>query len=400
MPAPRRVAVMLGIDVPLKRHVDMLAGTQQYAIEHGWYSIIDEYADATLPPRPNGSLPYDGIIARATTKLARRAARLGVPVVNVWVASPAWRVVPSVHGDHAAIGRLHAEHLLSRGFIRFACLRTDRGRAQQTEVDAFNRTIAAAGFPCLEAAVGQDTPQSLGGWRRTQRTIHSWMDRWEPSIGVYVGNDACARLVVQACHNRGWRVPADVAVTGGQNEEVYCEHLRPTLTSVEAGFTRIGYEAARLLDRLMDGQRPPPGPILVPPRGLVVRESTDFFAVDDELIAAALAFIATNCHKPIAPAHVARAMVTELRTLQRRFRASLARPIAAEIRRVRIERAKRLLTETKRSMAEIARDAGFGNAIRLCEVFRREVGTAPGDYRRQRESSQGNRTRSFKAAGH
>lgn len=394
MPAPRRVAVMLGIDFALKRHVDMLAGTQQYAVEHGWYSIIDEYADATLPARPNGSLPYDGIIARATTKLALRAARLGVPVVNVWVASPVWKVLPNVFPDHAAIGRLHAEHLLSRGFIRFACLRTDRGRAQQIEVDAFTRTIAAAGFPCLEAAVHHDGPQSLSNWRGTQRTIASWMARWEPSIGVYVvGHDAYARLVVQACHNRGWRVPADVAVTGGQNEEVYCEHLRPTLTSVEAGFTRIGYEAARLLDRLMDGQPPPPGPTLLQPRGLVVRESTDFFAVDDELIAAALAFIAANCHKPIAPAHVARAVFTELRTLQRRFRASLARPIATEIRRVRIERAKRLLTETKKSMAEIARDVGFGRAIRLSEIFRREVGTTPGDYRRQRAPSQGKRSR-------
>jgi len=34
-------------------------------------------------------------------------------------------------------------------------------------------------------------------------------------------------------------------------------------------------------------------------------------------------------------------------------------------------------------MAEIARDVGFGKAVRLSEIFRREVGTTSGDYRRQ-----------------
>jgi len=46
----------------------------------------------------------------------------------------------------------------------------------------------------------------------------------------------------------------------------------------------------------MDGKKPPSNPILLPPQGLVVRESTDFFAVEDELVAAALEFISKNSH--------------------------------------------------------------------------------------------------------
>jgi len=63
----------------------------------------------------------------------------------------------------------------------------------------------------------------------------------------------------------------------------------------------------------------------------------------------------------------------------------LDRPIATEIRRVRIERAKRELTQSNRSLAEIARDVGFGEAMRMYEVFRRELGTTPSDYRKQRQ---------------
>ena len=71
---------------------------------------------------------------------------------------------------------------------------------------------------------------------------------------------------------------------------------------------------------------------------------------------------------------MARAVTTETRTLQRRFRKHLNRPIATETRRVRIERAKRELTQSKRLLSEIARDTGFGEPMRMYEVFCRELG--------------------------
>ncbi|MDP6447104.1 MAG: substrate-binding domain-containing protein [Pirellulaceae bacterium] len=43
------------------------------------------------------------------------------------------------------------------------------------------------------------------------------------------------------------------------------------MTSYELGYERVGYEAARLLHQLMDGEQPPSEPILLPPQGLVVR---------------------------------------------------------------------------------------------------------------------------------
>jgi LacI family transcriptional regulator len=46
------------------------------------------------------------------------------------------------------------------------------------------------------------------------------------------------------CRQQGWRVPHDVAIIAGMNEESLCEHPRPSLTSVELGYDRIGYEAA------------------------------------------------------------------------------------------------------------------------------------------------------------
>jgi len=68
------VAVMLDLKWPYKRHADVFAGMQRHCQERGWELCIDEYADDTIPVRPAKRVPYDGVIARATRKLARRAA--------------------------------------------------------------------------------------------------------------------------------------------------------------------------------------------------------------------------------------------------------------------------------------------------------------------------------------
>ena len=382
---PRRVAFMLDLEWPYKRHTGIFAGTQRYAQEQGWESTIDEYVAEKLPARRTKSIPYDGVIGRATRKLVERAARLGLPVVNVWHSSPVRGQLPGVFPDCVAVGRLRAEHLLARGLRRFAALgHEDRGF--KIEVAAFQAAVNEAGFPCAAATLALHPRRTYVSWREHQQRIDSLMSKWRPPIGVFAFSEHVGRMVTQMCRQRGWRVPHDVAIIAGRNEESLCEYPRPSLTSVELGYDRIGYEAARMLDRLMDGDAPPTEPILLPPQGLVVRESTDFFAIDDPVMSAALEFIAANSQRhQIGADDVARAVNIGLRTLQRQFREYLDRPITAEIQRVRIERAKRELAQSKRPIYEIARDVGFGRAMRMYEVFRRELGVTPREYRKKRQ---------------
>ncbi len=314
MPKRRRVAVMLDLEVSLRRHTSQFAGAQKYALQHDWELIIDEYADETLSARCGNSVPYDGVIARASLKLAQRAARLRIPVVNLWFNSPAKDLLPGVFPDFAAIGRLRAEHLLTRGLSRFAAL-VSKTDSQDTEVKAFRDTVGEAGYPCAVTRIPLAPSQTVATWRQAQQSIAKAFDGWELPIGVYVGSESVGRHVAQLCRGRGLRVPEDVAIIAGYNEETLCVQPSPTLTSVEVGGQRIGYEGAQLLHRLMDGKSPPDEPLLLPPQGLVVRESTDLCAVKDDLVAAALAFISANAHRRIGPDAVARAVGAEVRTL-------------------------------------------------------------------------------------
>jgi DNA-binding LacI/PurR family transcriptional regulator len=86
-------------------------------------------------------VPYDGIIARASKQLAEQAARHNLPLVNVWLRSPAGDMLPGVFGDFAAAGRMRAGHLLARGFRNFAALVSRRDLAHDLEGREFLRRV-------------------------------------------------------------------------------------------------------------------------------------------------------------------------------------------------------------------------------------------------------------------
>ncbi|NQU22801.1 MAG: helix-turn-helix transcriptional regulator [Candidatus Nealsonbacteria bacterium] len=105
--------------------------------------------------------------------------------------------------------------------------------------------------------------------------------------------------------------------------------------------------------------------------------------VDEEIVSTAIQFILQNAQKSVGVDEVAAAACTSRRTLETRFEQHLGRTVSAEIRRVRIDHAKRLLAGSKMSIAQIAQVVGFGTAQYMARVFRREADVSPSEYRRQ-----------------
>ena len=52
-------------------------------------------------------------------------------------------------------------------------------------------------------------------------------------------------------------------------------------------------------------------------------------------------------------------------------------------RRIRVDEARRLLSNTERPIADIALETGFTDQSHLTRVFRRVLGETPGDFRRR-----------------
>ncbi len=406
MPTPRRIGIALDYHLLYKHHTDTFAGLKRYADERQWHTVHDDWIVETITTSPRRRPAYDGVVARvnpAHVGLVDATADAGIPLINVMSGSPARDVLPGVFPDYEHAGRMRAEHLISRGFHRLALMASMDSQPYRLQAAGFTAAAAAEGCPVAFITLSETWGDTLPLYRKNLARLRAWMDEWRLPVGVAVGNDNFARVVAQMVLERGWRVPEDVALIGCHNEEKLCETSRPTLSSLELGFERVGYEAGRLLESLMDeaeaarakkrraplGRRtgaPPAGPIhiIVPPIGVVARESTDFYAADDAMVAAAHDFIAKQCHTRIGVEDVAATLCVSPRNLQKRFTDVLRRTVAEEIRRVRLEKAKRELTSSNRSVHEVARRAGFTCNTRMTEVFKREMGVTPLQYRKQR----------------
>ncbi len=386
MARQRRMAVMLELEWPYKRHHEVFAGIMHYAQQRGNWECIPELFAGSPPGAERSQAPYDGVIARVTRPLAEWARGAGIPLVNVWFSSPVTDV-PLVAPDIAAAGRMAAEHLMARGFRHFGFLGIARQKPIKVQLGGFRAALAESGFSCSSLLVADRYWAGPKNWQRFSARLDEWIDSWSLPIGVCVSYDLLCRYLACACARREVRVPYDAALVGTGNEPVICAHPEPSLTSIELGYERVGFRAAELLEAMIDGRRPPSEPVYVEPVELLPRQSTDALAVDDPLVAAALRFIAEHSDEQIRVGDVAVGIHVERRTLERRFRACLGRSIAGEIARLRVERLKRRLLESDTLIRELARESGFRDTMQMCAVFRRIEGISPSAYRRNRRGA-------------
>ena len=215
----------------------------------------------------------------------------------------------------------------------------------------------------LDGLAGGDANFFLGGARVSNDAYaDSLTATWQP-VRTGTGNtDAIVRLDV------GTTIDVSTAVD-------------PTLSSVAMGYTTCGFEAARLLDHLMQGAKPPSAVTFCPPRELVLRRSSDVFAVSDPKVALALRHMAEHSSGPLAVAGIALAAGVGRKTLERRFQQHIGRTINDELIRIRIAKLKRLLVEGEENVAKLSDVAGFGNLVSMHMLFKRATGMTPRQYR-------------------
>ena len=108
----------------------------------------------------------------------------------------------------------------------------------------------------------------------------------------------------------------------------------------------------------------------------------EHIAHDDELVKRFESWIRGHLAEPFALAHVARAVGSSERTLQRRIRAVLGKPPVAFVQDLRLERAVHLLRVTQRSVDHIAGAVGYGDGSTLRTLLRRRLRTGVRELRR------------------
>jgi len=383
----KRIAIAIEMDYAYPWHHGCYQGIMKYAEERGgWKCIVDPFLVGTQSDRSGE--PYDGVVGRIDQTSAEIARLHDIPVVNHWANSPA-KDLPSVLGDDIKVGQISGEHLLSCGYRRFAFARIRNNQVGKKLIDGLTQAVTAKGFKAPEtwfySASFEEDREQLSQFRDE---LLDWLSSLKPPTGVAALDATAARYIAQGCYELGLEMPKDIGIIV-QSSDYSSDTGSPTITSVERDHIQIGYEAAKLLDELMQGKASHPLQRLLAPTRLIRRDSTDVFVCDDPLVKQAMRYIAEHFRENLKVEDVADAVYTSKSTLRRRFEEVLGRQIKEEITRQRTEHVKVTLIETDKSLAAIANEFGYSSPTQLTRSFSNVVGMTPSEYRKSIPPSDG-----------
>ena len=356
-----------------------LAGIARYARQHGWQlTILDRIARQPRGWKGDGVLVTlrDNPDMVAFVKSLRRQK---IPVVDLTFNHPEMHI-PRVSGDHFEMGRLARQHFEERNFRHFAWFSTNWLNIHHLRYEGF---ALSTSHP-FRWVFAEEAPAG-------RLDDFAWFDRWlgeklraaPKPLALLAYDDTDAARALDACLAAGLSVPEDVAIIGIGGDRLICENQPVPISSIEHDQGRTGYEGAALLGRLMEGERKPTKPILIPPRGITVRASTDFIAAASPIVRRALEYIHAHLNRSFGLAQIAAETGASRTSVVRLFESELGRSVGAEILRQRIDCAKRLLKDGSLTISEIASRTGFCNPAYFTNTFRRMTGVTPKVWRKQ-----------------
>ena len=380
-----RQRVALLIDTATSWGAGLIEGIAEYAKKNGkkWLFSVEprgKYDRMLLPQGWAG----DGVIARIThSRLAEQLVSAKLPAVNVSWFSYGENLIPRCTCDEEAAAEMAARYFLDSGYRQFAyCASTLRPSYHDRLGNAFVQAIERDGRRCEmfspdhERFTKLDSEQQLG-------ELSDWLKELPRPCALLAFDNLQGRQVTEACAQAGLSVPDDIAVLGGEHDELCSRISTPPLSGVDQSPIEVGCHAAEMLDRLMAGQPLKDSNVRIPPRRIIARQSTDKVAVKDDLLADAIRYIRENYADELRIRDVLVAVPLSRRALEIGFRQHLGRTPREEIRRIRVEKAVELLCDTDWPVTRIAAACGFDRPELLTRAFRRELKATPSEFRKR-----------------
>jgi LacI family transcriptional regulator len=377
----RQVAVL--VETEDSWGCSVIRGIADYSQDHGHWNLLIDPRDHEQRPLLPDLWEGDGIIARigSRTQLDQIRNRRE-PKINVDTVFDGLDGIYDVITDDEQRADIALAHLRDRGFEEFAYFAPPSAKYSNKRGQAFIEAVTKAGYRCREYRPGYRVGRKIG-WEEQQRRVSRWLKSLPPRTAVFTVDAHRGRQLAEICFLSGIRVPDHVAILAGDTDDLMCNVSTPPLSSIALAGRRIGFEAASLLDRLMQGEKPEKKTYKIAPQGVMSRQSTDILSIDDESVVRALRFIQAHAFQDIVVKDILAEVPISRRSLEIQFQHYLGRSPAEEIRRVRLEKGKELLARSDFSIGEIAVACGFANTTRFGVAFRKRYGQTPLAYRKQ-----------------
>lgn len=372
-----KIAVVMNLDWPLKRYHKIYAGIKTYAENHtNWTISWDPYPEILLE---KNKTHYAGIIGRCEFETITAAQKLKVPIVNTWHSNEI-SGLSSVFPNFFQAGVLAAEAMAKRGYTNFISINYNGGKAAKVFLRGATSVLKAKGCNHKKYLIPRDLEKNKQKWEAFHRDFSKWIKSWKFPVAILTSVSDLGPKISALCIENGIRIPEDAALISSDNDPAYCEGFSPTISSVDIDYFDVGFQAAKLLDKMLKKKPKKDKVILIPPTGIAYRESTCHLAICDNIVRQAITFISDNYHNNIQIRDVVSNFQLSRRSLEQRFKDTVGHTIHEEISRLRLETMKLLLVQTDKSIKVLSREAGYSNEHHMRRAFKLATGMLPKDY--------------------
>ena len=359
----------------------MIRGVANYALkQHGWQMTVEPRGIDEKMSLPEG-WQGDGVIVRIDSKrIYEELKAFGKPVVNVSGIELKGVDFPMVTSDYRASAELAVQHFVSRGFRHLAYCGYDKLSYVAHHCAAFESVAAEREISCeVFRPVRKSGNHS---WQQTREALVDWLRGLPKPVGVFTWGSERGRSILNACLEAGIAVPEQVAVLGGDDDELLCDICTPPLSAIVTPAEQAGHEAARILHAMMEGEPAPEEEVLLAADEVHTRQSTDTLAIEDQDVSKVVRYIRENIQdSSLQVTDLADLVGISRRALERRFHQVLGYGPAHEIQATRNQLVKKLLRETDMSITDLASRAGYASHEYMIRAFKKETGKTPLKYR-------------------
>lgn len=377
-----KISLLISTDRESDR--DFLRGIVRYCETNGPWELISK--PPAYIPLANSEHEWnihknsDGFIARGFESLSK-ILKFKKPVIASGIKRETNLKIATVVTNSKVIGQLGAQHLMSLGLTNFAYCGFSSIEWSKKRQTSFVSELRKAGYTSKTYNLYTNSKEK--DFLKAKEKLANWLMSLPKPIGIMTCNDDCAMLVIETVKNLNIRIPEQIAIVGVDNDELICNLTAPPLSSIDINFEKSGFQAAKLLDRMIKENKQIITQIKVEPVEIVERQSTNILQIQNETIAAAMQYIYQNFKSAIQVEDVARHVGLSRRALEKQFKNNLNRTIYSEIREMRLNHIAKLLTKTNMTVSEIMTTLDYSSPEHIARQFRNIKGISPIEYRKK-----------------
>jgi LacI family transcriptional regulator len=355
----------IAIDIP---HSDpsawmIAAGALEYACGNAGVQILLPHAPMVYA-EDTDTRNWDAVIGVWARK------DLNLPVVCTSAGRDHGRATVTI--DEHEVARLAVDQFVANGLQSLAFVGNAKRRASVLRWECFSTYVTNLGLEPVYVSIRSDDEP----WKALN-------DIPKP-CGMMTWSVQGAFWLLKHCRNNGLQVPRDIQIISAA-DTTECSRSTPTLAGIVRPFQIVGFEAARLCHEMIKGNTVKSR--LIPPSGLIVRESARIQSHEIKTAAEIAHYLRTHYSSPIQMEDVVRQSNLSRRKLEQVFHSAYGTSPIAFLIELRVDQVKRVLRSSDAPIREIAEACGYTSDMHLYRTFKKHVGLTPAGYREKHRQS-------------